>query len=289
MAPDWKWDYILTQNRVDSKDVQSHRSSLVIKNSAGNHLYKEGLRTSFLDNKIGFFFHLLMSKQSSGRFVTKSSTLWFLTNHLSAFQCADMSLNRHTIDTQFTYIIYIIYKKTNQSIDSRVCSKNWLKMYKNKVWVCGGLYTVGACRKCKRQYCHTGKPRFRFSSFLERAEAVIRHGTKCCFSHWGGEVPGSPVLVWGRAESQLSRAGSHRGRVLSQGRSGEAAELWPADAWLSPTMWPWFPGKQRMMSPSSLSPFPYPHTGPSSQGLSHWIYYGISESGEASVGSDPCS
>lgn len=103
-----------------------------------------------------------------------------------------MSLNRHTIDTQFTYIIYIIYKKTNQSIDSRVCSKNWLKMYKNKVWVCGGLYTVGACRKCKRQYCHTGKPRFWFSFFLERAEAVIRHGTKCCFSHWGGEVPGSP-------------------------------------------------------------------------------------------------
>lgn len=145
MAPDWKWDYILTQNRVDSKDGQSHRSSLVIKNSAGNLLYKEGFRTSFLDNKIGlFFFHLLVSKQSSGRFVTKSSTLWFLTNHLSAFQCAAMSLNRHTIDTQFTYIIYIIYKRTNQSIDSRVCSKNWLKMYKNKVWVCGGLYTEGS-------------------------------------------------------------------------------------------------------------------------------------------------
>lgn len=183
-----------------------------------------------------------------------------------------MSLNRHTIDTQLTYIIYIIYKKTNQSIDSRVCSKNWLKMYKNKVWVCGGLYTVGACRKCKRQYCHTGKPRFRFS-FWKEQRLWFAMGQSAASPTGEGKGQAPPMLVWGRAESQLSCAGSQRER----GGSGEAAELWPADARLSPTMWPWFPGTQRVMRPSSLSPFPYPHTGPSSQGLSDWIYYRISE------------
>lgn len=49
MAPDWS-EIIYSQNRVDSKDVQSPGSSLVIKNSACNLFYKEGLRTSFLQN-----------------------------------------------------------------------------------------------------------------------------------------------------------------------------------------------------------------------------------------------
>lgn len=50
MAPHWSEITSLTQNRVDSKDVQSPGSSLVIKNSACNLFYKEGFRTSFLQN-----------------------------------------------------------------------------------------------------------------------------------------------------------------------------------------------------------------------------------------------
>lgn len=50
MAPDWSKITSLMQSRVDSKDVQFPRSSLVIKNSACNLFYKEGFRTSFLQN-----------------------------------------------------------------------------------------------------------------------------------------------------------------------------------------------------------------------------------------------
>lgn len=50
MAPDWSEMISLTQNRVDSKGVQSPGSSLVIKNSACNLFYQEGFRTSFLQN-----------------------------------------------------------------------------------------------------------------------------------------------------------------------------------------------------------------------------------------------
>lgn len=122
----------------------------------------------------------------------------------------------------------------------------------------------GACEKCKRQYCHTGKPRFRVSSFLERAEAVIRHGTKRCFSHWGGEVPGSPnaglrscwVVTegawtvpgweWGscRAEACRCMAVSYHVAVVSWNTEGDESKLLvpislpPHRAILSGAFWP---------------------------------------------------
>lgn len=204
-----------------------------------------------------------------------------------------MSLNRHTIDTQFTYIIYIIYikktNKNNRSIDSRACSKNWLKMYKNKVVVCGGLYTVGAWRKCEGKYCT--QVRFPFSSFLERAEAVIRCGTKCCFSHRGGEVQDSPMLVWGRAGSQQSDDGvctvpgwdrwSCRAvacRCMAVSYQGAEAS-WNREA-----------GESTLLVPTS----PRPHRAHPPRGFLRGqtrltSLWNLRELGEASVGSGPCS
>lgn len=97
---------------MDSKDVQSPGSSLVIKNSACNLFYEEGFRASFLQN-IRYASHLLLSKQSSGSLCNKVQYLGIFDKS-SAFQCADMSPDRHTVDTQFIYIIYIIYKKRSE-------------------------------------------------------------------------------------------------------------------------------------------------------------------------------
>lgn len=70
MAPDWSEIIYSHKTRVDSKDVQSPGSSLVIKNSACNLSYREGFRASFLQN-IRYASHLLLSKQSTGSLCNK--------------------------------------------------------------------------------------------------------------------------------------------------------------------------------------------------------------------------
>lgn len=70
MAPDWSEITYSHGTRVDSKDLQSPGSSLVIKNSACNLFYKEGFRTSFLHD-IKYAFHLLVPKQSLGLLCNK--------------------------------------------------------------------------------------------------------------------------------------------------------------------------------------------------------------------------
>lgn len=94
---------------------------------------------------------------------------------------------------------------------------------------------MGAWRKCEGKYCT--QVRFPFSSFLERAEAVIRCGTKCCFSHGEGKCRTPPC--W--SEVERGHSSQMMGRVLSRGGTGEAAELWPAGAWLSLTKGPRLP------------------------------------------------